>query len=159
MPIYQTSACLICCQWPVIMAPNCRLGCVTSSTGYTLQKRHEKTSMLYPINLCEASCLKGKDVSSIFSHSGLPRINPRQTQRRDSNSSCPPQAVLSRGTQPGAHGTYRSRMILRTRGGFRSAACRQPASGSTRSGRCRRWSRRRARSHCCTGEKGQERQR
>lgn len=52
--------------------------------------------------------------------------------------------------QSGVRYTYQLHMILRTRGVFRSAACRQPASSSIRSGRCPRWSHTRARSHCYT---------
>lgn len=113
--------------------------------------------MLHPVNLCEASCVKGTDVSSIFS--GLSSAQDCHELTHDKlKGGIPTAPALRRQFYPEARGTYRWRMILRTRGGFRSAACRQPASGSTRSGRCRRWSRRRARSHCCTGGKGQERQ-
>lgn len=59
------------------------------------------------------------------------------------------------GRQPGASYTYQWHTIPRTPAGFHSAACRQPVSSSTRSGRCHHWSRRRARSHCCTEGKGQ----
>lgn len=58
--------------------------------------------------------------------------------------------------QPGLHYTYQSHTILRTPGVFRSAACRQPVSSSIRSGRCRRWSHTRARSHCYTDRNGQK---
>lgn len=57
--------------------------------------------------------------------------------------------------QPGVRYTYQSHTILRTPGVFHSAACRQPVSSSIRSGRCRRWSRTRARSHCYTDGNGQ----
>lgn len=57
--------------------------------------------------------------------------------------------------QPGVRYTYQLHMILRTPEVFRSVACRQPVSSSIRSGRCRRWSRTRARSHCYTDGNGQ----
>lgn len=58
--------------------------------------------------------------------------------------------------QPGVRYTYQLHMILRTPEVFRSVACRQPVSSSIRSGRCRRWSRTRARSHCYTDGNGQK---
>lgn len=47
--------------------------------------------------------------------------------------------------------TYLWHRILRTRRVSRSAACRRPAAGSTRSDSSPRWSHTQARSHCCTG--------
>lgn len=66
-----------------------------------------------------------------------------------------PRGCGRAGRQPGVSYTYQWHRIPRTPAGSHSAACRQPVSSSTRSGRCHHWSHTRARSHCYTDGKAQ----